>query len=290
MMTRYFSEMRFRMRFFRFSQSEMLHILRTGVCFSVCLGILWSSGGCLRRRMTINSNPPGATVYVDGHQIGKTPVSTDFTYYGTRNIRLEMDNYQTLAVKQKVTPPWYEYPVFDFFSETFTPGEVKDNHVWTYDLQQRAISSDEQILTRANNFAFEGSRMVNSDGSLGTPVTAENYSLRNSETIGQNPDTGFETPLPYNGMNRSTPTEMPPGNSSVPQNSAVPQSNSTIPDSYPAAPNGSAVPPESSEPTWNSMLQQQENAPAGTVPAANPNAFPSGSADWDTPNRYPGTN
>src|SRR5262245_3745792 len=40
--------------------------------------------GCVQRRLTIRSNPPGALAYVDDYQIGTTPVSTDFVYYGTR--------------------------------------------------------------------------------------------------------------------------------------------------------------------------------------------------------------
>ena len=36
-----------------------------------------SQTGCVRRRMTIRSDPPGALVYVDDQQIGATPISTD---------------------------------------------------------------------------------------------------------------------------------------------------------------------------------------------------------------------
>ena len=142
-------------------------------CLVLC-GILLTAPGCLRRRMTINSNPQGAMVYVDDHQIGRTPVSTDFTYYGTRNIRLEMDNYQTLNVKQPVRPPWYQIPPFDFFSETFSVGEIKDRHVWTYDLKQSVVGSEEQLIQRGREFAYEGSRTVNPDGTLGAPVAREN--------------------------------------------------------------------------------------------------------------------
>ncbi|MDO4585133.1 MAG: PEGA domain-containing protein [Planctomycetia bacterium] len=130
--------------------------------------------GCLRRRMTINSNPPGATVYVDGHQLGRTPVSTDFTYYGTRNIRLELDNYQTLEVHQAVRPPWYQLPPFDFFVETFSPNEIKDQHTWTYNMTPRVVSSPEQILERGNELAYEGSRVVYDNGRVGPPVLSEN--------------------------------------------------------------------------------------------------------------------
>ncbi|MEI6037860.1 MAG: PEGA domain-containing protein, partial [Planctomycetota bacterium] len=47
-----------------------------------CVSLLCASTGCVQRRMTIRSNPPGALVYVDDYQIGATPVSTDFIYYG----------------------------------------------------------------------------------------------------------------------------------------------------------------------------------------------------------------
>lgn len=219
--------------------------------------MVWSSGGCLRRRMTINSNPQGAMVYVDGHQLGKTPVSTDFTYYGTRNIRLEMDHYQTMNVKQKVVPPWYEFPPLDFFTETFSASEIKDHHVWTYDLQPRAISSDEQILNRANEFAFEGSRIVNSDGSLGAPVTAKNYQNHHRPGIGENPDSGLNQMFPANGG----PT----------QSLAPPDEGATFTSASESAPLGVGE------------SQGLESAPAQN----DPNAFPTGSADWDSPNRYP---
>ena len=32
--------------------------------------------------MTIRSNPPGAMFYVDDYEIGITPISTSFIYYG----------------------------------------------------------------------------------------------------------------------------------------------------------------------------------------------------------------
>ena len=73
--------------------------------------------GCVHRRMTIRTNPPGAQVYIDGYEIGTTPCSTSFIYYGTRNIRLERDGYETLHVKQYIPAPWYEIPPLDFFAE-----------------------------------------------------------------------------------------------------------------------------------------------------------------------------
>jgi hypothetical protein len=70
------------------------------------LGLTVAACGCVQRRMTIRSDPPGALVYVDDYEIGNTPVSTDFVYYGTRKIRLVKDGYETLTVRQPFPVPW----------------------------------------------------------------------------------------------------------------------------------------------------------------------------------------
>lgn len=85
--------------------------------------------GCVQRRMTIRSNPPGALVYVDDYQVGTTPVSTDFVYYGTRKIRLIKDGYETLTVRQPFPVPWYQVFPLDFVTETVWPGEIRDERV-----------------------------------------------------------------------------------------------------------------------------------------------------------------
>ena len=71
--------------------------------------------------------PPGALVYVDNYEIGTTPVSTDYIYYGTRRIRLVKDGYATLDIKQWIPPPWYEIIGIDFVSENLVPAEIRDH-------------------------------------------------------------------------------------------------------------------------------------------------------------------
>src|SRR5690606_3614274 len=61
--------------------------LRGRILFTILAGLLLSQSlGCVHRRMTIRSDPPGALVLLEGEEIGYTPVSVDFTYYGTREI------------------------------------------------------------------------------------------------------------------------------------------------------------------------------------------------------------
>ena len=105
----------------------------------------------MQRRLTIRSNPPGALVYVDDYQVGTTPVSTDFVYYGNRKVRLVKSGYETLTVIQPIPAPWYEYPVIDFFAENLIPGEIRDERVVEYQLQPQVIVPSQQLLGRAEN-------------------------------------------------------------------------------------------------------------------------------------------
>jgi hypothetical protein len=107
--------------------------------------------GCVQRRMIVRSNPPGALVYVDDYQepIGVTPCGAEFTYYGTRKIRLVKDGYETLTVMQSIPAPWYEYTPFDFVSENFVPGEIRDQRVLDYQLKRQMVVPNDQLIARA---------------------------------------------------------------------------------------------------------------------------------------------
>ena len=71
----------------------------------------------MHRRLTIRSDPPGALVRLEGEDIGYTPVSIDYTYYGTREITLLKDGYETRTVMQPISAPWYQVLPFEFVSD-----------------------------------------------------------------------------------------------------------------------------------------------------------------------------
>ena len=108
-----------------------------------------SSPGCVQRRMTIRSNPPGALVYVDDYPLGSTPVSHDFVYYGTRKIRLVKDGYETLTVRQPFPVPWYEIFPLDFVTENIIPWEVRDERVVDLAMPPAASPPAELVVSRA---------------------------------------------------------------------------------------------------------------------------------------------
>jgi hypothetical protein len=117
---------------------------------AACVAVaLVSAAGCVQRRMTVRSSPPGALVYVDDYQIGTTPVSTDFIYYGTRKIRLVKDGYETLTVRQPFPIPWYQIFPLDFVTENLWPGEIRDERVVDLAMTPAAATPPESVVARA---------------------------------------------------------------------------------------------------------------------------------------------
>lgn len=119
------------------------------VLVTAAIAIALSAAGCVQRRMTIRSNPPGALVYVDDYQIGTTPVSHDFVYYGTRKIRLVKDGYETLTVRQPFPVPWYEIFPLDFVTENLIPWEIRDERVVDLAMQPQASAPPDLVVARA---------------------------------------------------------------------------------------------------------------------------------------------
>lgn len=126
-------------------------LLTARFCRHVWLGlfIACAATGCVSRRMTIHSNPPGALVLLDGKEIGYTPCSADFLYYGTREVTLIKDGYETLTVMQPVKAPWYQTPGIDFFSDNLALHNITDRHDFQYAMQPRALPSNRDVLDRA---------------------------------------------------------------------------------------------------------------------------------------------
>ena len=110
--------------------------------------------GCqsVQRRMTIRSNPPGAMVLVDGREIGYAPASVDFTYYGTREITLVKDGYETTKSLQHFKMPWYQYPGVEFVSDNFLPVTVTNRHDITYNMRPKVAHVPGDLRGRADAF------------------------------------------------------------------------------------------------------------------------------------------
>lgn len=119
--------------------------------------ILFFECGCnsVRRRLTITSEPEGATVYLNDREIGKTPISQNIIYSGTYKVRCSKDSYATQTVMHDVRSPWYLWPGVDFISENFVPGEICDQQSCHIVLQPERMIPAEELLENANQLRNE---------------------------------------------------------------------------------------------------------------------------------------
>lgn len=192
---------------------------------------LLAAAGCVQRRMTVRSNPPGALVYVDDYQIGTTPVSTDFIYYGTRKIRLVKDGYETLTVRQPFPLPWYQVFPLDFVTENLWPWEIRDERVVDLAMMPAAATPPEEVVGRA-----EVARLSAGGGAaVAAPVVVQ------------------PTPLP--------PQPLPPPALQLPPQSMPAFPSQPLPP--PAA--GPSFPPPAAP--WQGMQPPLQNAPQQGVPS-----------------------
>jgi len=109
------------------------------------------AGGCgVQRTLEVESSPPGALVYLNGEETGRTPMRKNFLWYGTYDVELRKEGYQTLAQPTKVWAPWWQWPPMDLLAELI-PGPLEDRHVVRYTLRPLAAgdTDPEQVLGRA---------------------------------------------------------------------------------------------------------------------------------------------
>ena len=103
--------------------------------------------------MTINSEPAGALVYLNDQEVGRTPVSVPFTWYGDYDVILRKEGYRTLKTHARVDAPWYELPPIDFISEVLVPWEIHDHHeLPLYRLEPLKPPSPAELIQRAREF------------------------------------------------------------------------------------------------------------------------------------------
>jgi hypothetical protein len=120
-----------------------------------------SQGGCVTRRLTIISDPPGATVYVDNEEAGVTPCSVSYIYYGTRQVTLVKDGYETRTVLQELPAPWYEYFPIEFVTENLIPWELRDERTAEFKLLPQVLTPVSQLLGRGEELrqGVQGQRL-----------------------------------------------------------------------------------------------------------------------------------
>ncbi len=111
--------------------------------------------GCVERRYTIRTDPPGALVIVNGEEIGPSPASKSFYYYGNREITLIRDGYKTQTVIEPIPAPWWDNLLTEFFTENLIPYSLRDEREYSYKLEPAAPTPEGALRDRAEGLRAE---------------------------------------------------------------------------------------------------------------------------------------
>ena len=104
---------------------------------------------------TIRTDPPGATVVVNGEEIGPSPASKSFVYYGDRKISLILDGFQTKTLIQPINAPWWDNYFTEFFTENFVPVSLRNERDFTYKLDPFKTTPQGELRDRAEALRSE---------------------------------------------------------------------------------------------------------------------------------------
>ena len=115
--------------------------------FSLILSL--SISGCVERELTIITKPQGANVVLNDEEIGTSPVTVSFNWYGDYNIRISREGYETLITHRMLKGPWYDHFPFDFFMEVVWPQRIVDSYEWTFELKQQKEITREELIQNA---------------------------------------------------------------------------------------------------------------------------------------------
>ncbi len=96
--------------------------------------------GCVEQTMTIKTDPPGALVYLNDLEVGRTPLTRDFMWYGNYEVEVRKDGYQTLKTHQWVVAPKYLWVPFDLVME-LQPTTVTDHHDLFFKLEPETAAA-----------------------------------------------------------------------------------------------------------------------------------------------------
>ena len=129
---------------------ETLSLRRLCRCTLAIMGVALACGCAhIERSVTIRTEPAGALVYLNGEEIGRSPVKHDFNWYGDYDVQLRKEGYQTLKTHQWVTAPWWQWMPLDLAAE-LVPARLVDHRDYAYTLSPELPANPQQMIRSAS--------------------------------------------------------------------------------------------------------------------------------------------
>ena len=105
--------------------------------------------GCVERRLTIKTEPSGALVTLNDEELGLSPVTVGFNWYGDYKVRVSKEGYETLNTHRMLEAPAHDGFPMDFFAEVLWPGRIVDEYEWKFELSPYEAPDTAQLVRAA---------------------------------------------------------------------------------------------------------------------------------------------
>ena len=105
--------------------------------------------GCVERQLTINTIPQNAVVTLNDEEIGQSPVTVSFNWYGDYRVRIAKDGYETLNTHKELKAPLHDKFPFDFFAQVLNPKKIVDKYEWTFQLEPAKEPDRDKLIQDA---------------------------------------------------------------------------------------------------------------------------------------------
>ena len=114
--------------------------------------------GCVERKLTINTVPQGALVELNDEEIGTTPVTVAFNWYGDYNVRIRKEGYNAIDTNKILKQPKKDKFPYDFYYEVLTPKRYVDEYEWTFQLETYTPMDRDELIKAAQNMKKEAAK------------------------------------------------------------------------------------------------------------------------------------
>jgi hypothetical protein len=205
--------------------TQRVRASETSMISAVLVVAVAMSVGCVKRRIGIETDPPGALVWLNDAQVGRTPVDVSFTHHGVYDLRIEKEGFEPLVTSADTAGPMWDEVPLDFVMELL-PGDLDVSVRWKFTLVVRD-DAEAALLTRAGTMRAR----VRSEG-VAAAGTAETASRQSDSALEPTPEMSGETRL--ENLEKSVsdrPTTTESGREGVP--TAPPPTPDTPPNALP---------------------------------------------------------
>ncbi len=115
------------------------------------LALVWPLTGCVERTISISSEPSGALVHLNDEEVGRTPLTVPFTFYGTYSVRVTHE------------PVWVspaQAAALLGVEEGEIVAKVKDGSLPTREVPGNGVKSGEEAVDATGGQAIEEPALI----------------------------------------------------------------------------------------------------------------------------------